>query len=141
MKILSDKLREERGDVYFEFLICLIIFVAFLSLSLQIFSAVKLKLWLDERTYAIMRNVQINGEITDNVDIMLEQTALRLGEPCVVEWTAEYFENTRKIQLGKTIRLKITGETLLFRLGKSAGVNVIISSEVVGTSEIYWKTP
>ncbi len=134
------RLLEERGDAYFEFLICLILAVTFISLSLQIFSAVKLKLWVDARISTVMRNVQVNGSITEDAEFLLDEVSEKIGVSCHVEWDTEFFDDSRKIQLGKSIRLRVSGEVPILKIGKGEAITVNITSEVVGTSEIYWKT-
>jgi hypothetical protein len=139
--LLYKSIKHERGDIYFEYLICLFIFIAVLSISLQVVSAVQLKFWLDGRTAAILREVQITGEISESTDALIGEVAAKLGESTAVEWDARFIGAARKIQLGEPIRLQITGETVLFSFGRTGGVTITISSEAVGTSAIYWKDP
>lgn len=133
-------LTDECGDMYFEYLICLFLFIAALWLTIQVLSAVRLKFWLDGRTTAIIRNVQINGEITDTAEAILEEVTDRLGDETFVEWDAPFIPGTGKIQLGDSIRLRISSKIVLFRIG-AREMKITISSETVGTSEIYWKDP
>jgi len=132
-------LLNKRGDVYFEYLICLFLFIASLSLTIQVLSAVQLKFWLDGRASAAVRNVQINGEITESTVAVIEEIKDRLGDDIVIEWDTRFIAGTTRIQLGDLIRLRITAETTLFKIGEKE-VEISISSEAVGTSEIYWKT-
>jgi len=131
-------LANKRGDVYFEYLICLFLFLAALSLTIQVLSAVRLKLWLDGRTSAAVRSVQINGEITDGAEAVIEEIKNRLGSDITVEWDTHFIAGTRKVQLGDMIRLRVSANTTLFKIGAEE-VRISISSEAVGTSEVYWK--
>lgn len=124
--------------MYFEYLICLFLFIAALSLTIQILSAVQLKFWLDGRASAAVRNVQINGEITESAEAVIEEIKGRLGDDITIEWDTRFIAGTRRIQLGDMVCLRISAETTLFKIGAEE-VEISISSEAVGTSEIYWK--
>lgn len=135
-----DVLMNERGDVYFEFLICMVLFIMLLSATLQVISAIQLKFWLDRKTAAIVRHVQIRGEIDHAADGMISEIEERLGESVVVEWEAQFITGTRKVQLGDQVRLRVYGEKTLFSFGKAEVVKIRLESEMVGTCERYWKT-
>ena len=139
MNRCTDCVSNERGDIYFEFLICMILFIIILSLSIQIIASVQLKFWLDRQTAAIVRHVQISGEIDDSADLMISEIEDRLNGMVSIEWDTPIITGTRRIQLGDQVRLSVQGEISLFRLGNSDILKVDISSEMVGTCERYWK--
>lgn len=129
----------QRGDIYFEFLICMILFIAILSLCLQIVASVQLKFWLERQIASIVRHVQICGEIDTTAEKMVSEIESRLGDKVRVEWDAMFIAGTRRIQLGNRVHLKVSGEIPLFRLAGSDILKVEISSEMAGTCERYWK--
>ncbi|MGI6039118.1 MAG: DUF4320 family protein [Clostridiales bacterium] len=135
-------LKNNRGDIYFEFLICMILFIFVLSLCIQLTTSVQLKFWLDRQTAAIVRHVQISGEVDAAADEMISGIRDRLGDSVSnvnIEWDTSFITGTNKIQLGNQVRLIVRGELSLFRLGKSEIIKVDISSEMAGTCERYWK--
>ena len=135
-------LKNNRGDIYFEFLIGLFLFIFVLSLCIQLTTSVQLKFWLDRQTAAIVRHVQISGEVDAAADEMISGIRDRLGDSVSnvnIEWDTSFITGTNKIQLGNQVRLIVRGELSLFRLGKSEIIKVDISSEMAGTCERYWK--
>lgn len=138
---MRSRWRSERGDLYLEFLVCLILFVACLSFTLQLYSAVRTKLWLDQKAEIVARSVAINGAVTEHAEALLSEITEKLGPDTTVVWETTFWEDTRKIQLGELFELRITGKVPLFQLGHTEPVTVSISTEVAGTSEIYWKSP
>ncbi|MGI6577807.1 MAG: DUF4320 family protein [Eubacteriales bacterium] len=133
-------LKNEQGDIYFEFLICMILFVVIISVTLQVVSAVQLKFWLDRKTAAIVRHVQIRGEVDQIAEQMISEIEERLEGNVTIEWDAQFITGTWKVQLGDQVRLSVIGETILFSIGKSDVVKISLMSEMVGTCERYWKT-
>lgn len=128
-----------QGDIYLEFLVCMVLFIMLLSVSLQIISAIQLKFWLDRRTATIVRHVQICGEIDGTAEEMVSEIEGRLGGDPVIEWEARFISGTRKIQLGDRVRLHVIGEKALLSFGKKEIIKISLESEMVGTCERYWK--
>ena len=105
-------LKNNRGDIYFEFLICMILFIFVLSLCIQLTTSVQLKFWLDRQTAAIVRHVQISGEVDAAADEMISGIRDRLGDSVSnvnIEWDTSFITGTNKIQLGNQVRLIVLG--------------------------------
>ncbi|WMJ24469.1 DUF4320 family protein [Paludicola sp. MB14-C6] len=108
--------------------------ISILSAAMNGLSLFIQKQSINNMAMELTRCIQINGEVNHTFNELYENMTKNKVEKPVVKIETEYIPNTKKVQLGKSIKITITKEA------KFLGVPVTIQGRGVGVSEVYHKT-
>lgn len=139
-KALSDK----TGSTYFELMIEFFVVVTLMATVLSFLSIFTVYLSLNQMCGRIVRVIELEGQVSDNVyDVfnqMKEQTGL---SPTMTIEDVNYLDDQQKIQLRDTFTVKLhySYSFTVLRPSSSPPVQIVIPVEVriTGMSERYWK--
>ena len=129
-------LKDNKGAAYIELTIVLLVIMAIISVSMQIYPAFILKYNLDSFAHEAMRTAETSGQIGkegDNKINILENTLNITPE---ITWSTEYLEG-KKNQLNSEIEVELIKEYTLKFLGNE--IQIPINAKAKGRSEVYWK--
>ncbi len=139
-QVLSDR----TGSTYFELMIKFIVVITLMATVLSFLSIFTVYLNLNHMCGRIVRTIELEGQISDNVyDVfyrLKEQTGL---SPTMTIEDVTYCDGQQRIQLRDTftVRLKYSHSFTVFNPSSSPPIQIAIPMEVriTGMSERYWK--
>ncbi|MCI4874971.1 DUF4320 family protein [Clostridioides difficile] len=117
-------------------LFIIFLIIAFAINALPVFTT---KYQLDQFSSSLMREVELTGEINENIDKRVQTLKEQTGvEPDEIKWDTTYINGTHKIQINEEIKLtlKKTVDIGFFEFGS---IPIDIPSKATGRSEQYWK--
>ena len=132
------------GSTYFELMIKFIVVITLMATVLSFLSIFTVYLNLNHMCGRIVRTIELEGQISDNVyDVfyrLKEQTGL---SPTMTIEDVTYSDGQQRIQLRDTftVRLKYSHSFTVFNPSSSPPIQIAIPMEVriTGMSERYWK--
>lgn len=141
---LKQLLSGKAGSTYFELIIKFIVVITLMATVLSFLSIFTVYLNLNHMCGRIVRTIELEGQISDNVyDVfyrLKEQTGL---SPTMTIEDVTYCDGQQRIQLRDTftVRLKYSHSFTVFNPSSSPPVRIAIPMEVriTGMSERYWK--
>lgn len=129
-------LKDNKGAAYIELTIVLLVIMAIISVSMQIYPAFILKYNLDSFAHEAMRTAETSGQIGKEVDNKINRLENTLNITPEITWSTEYLEG-KKIQLNSEIEVELIKEYTIKFLGNE--IQIPINAKAKGRSEVYWK--
>lgn len=133
MHLVKKVLKSKKGEIYIEYLIGILIV---LSITVGVVNGIfvlQQKKVLDNAAIELTRCIQLNGQLTDDFNIMFEALTEKMEVKPTYSIETKYISGTDKIQLGTTIILTLKQDTTWLAL------SLEIRSKGVGNSEVYFK--
>lgn len=124
----------EKGDMFLEAIISLIIIFSVFVSAINLFSLVMQKQSIDNMSMELARCIQMNGEVNAAYDNLYQTMTERMTPKPDVAITADYIGNTKKIQLGSAIKVEMKMPAVCL------GFTIEIIGRGYGSSEVYHKT-
>ena len=129
-------LKDNKGAAYIELTIVLLVIMAIISVSMQIYPAFILKYNLDSFAHEAMRTAETSGQIGKEVDNKINRLENTLNITPEITWSTEYLEG-KKIQLNSEIEVELIKEYTIKFLGNE--IQIPINAKAKGRAEVYWK--
>lgn len=136
---MKKRMKRKGGEGYIDVCICVIAFVMILTLAINIFSFISLRINMDEIADELIEEATYAGafdrDFYDRYDALAEQYF-----PYDVETGADKYFNTTygRVQLGNVMWVKVSVQTYIKGLGIFK-IPVTVNVKKTGLSEKYWK--
>ncbi|MEF9991302.1 MAG: DUF4320 family protein [Peptostreptococcaceae bacterium] len=131
-------LKNNKGEGYVDIAIMVLAFALMLAFAVKVYPVFVAKNNLNKFASEIVREVEIKGEIGNDIQNRIDTLDKTLGKTDGVYWNVKYINGTKKIQLGDPIEVTVKKEMNIgfFKFGSFP---VPLQSKDSGFSEVYWK--
>lgn len=126
-------LKDKHGEGYIDSVVILLVVMILIGLSLKVLPVFITKGDLNSFAQELMRTAEIEGEIGLKTQLKAQELADTLGLSPKIEWS-----KTGKMQLNSEFSLTLTTEVDI-GFFKFASFPIILSTKVLGRSEVYQK--
>lgn len=131
-------LKNNKGEGYVDIAVMVLAFALMLAFAVKVYPVFVAKNNLNKFASEIVREVEIKGEIGNDIQNRIDTLDKTLGKTDGVYWNVKYINGTKKIQLGDPIEVTVKKEMNIgfFKFGSFP---VPLQSKDSGFSEVYWK--
>lgn len=131
-------LKNNKGQGYVDIAVMVLAFALMLAFAVKVYPVFVAKNNLNKFASEIVREVEIKGEIGNDIQNRIDTLDKTLGKTDGVYWNVKYINGTKKIQLGDPIEVTVKKEMNIgfFKFGSFP---VPLQSKDSGFSEVYWK--
>ena len=137
---LLTTLKNNRGDGYTDVVVMILASMMVLVITINIFALLMQKQKLDYFAKELLNTVGTYGRISAETDAQYNELKAQTGLSPAVTWTASYYDSaTKEVQLGDTIKLKLSLSTSFKGTGEFMPIPVTLISGGSTLSERYWK--
>ncbi len=131
--------RSKKGEGYIDVVIGILVLMAVLVVTLNIFEFMTLKEDLDEISGQLIETATFNGCFDAAFDERAEDLQNRFFQFDVETGAQEYFNTSyKRVQLGDKMEVTVSVETYVRGLGVFK-IPITVTSHRSGISEKYWK--
>ena len=131
--------RSKKGEGYIDVVIGILVLMAVLVVTLNIFEFMTLKEDLDEISGQLIETATFNGCFDAAFDERAEDLQNRFFQFDVETGAQEYFNTSyKRVQLGDKMEVTVSVETYVRGLGVFK-IPITVTSHRSGISENYWK--
>lgn len=131
--------RSQKGEGYIDVVIGILVLMAVLVVTLNIFEFMTLKEDLDEISGQLIETATFNGCFDAAFDERAEDLQNRFFQFDVETGAQEYFNTSyKRVQLGDKMEVTVSVETYVRGLGVFK-IPITVTSHRSGISEKYWK--
>ena len=131
--------RSKKGEGYIDVVIGILVLMAVLVVTLNIFEFMTLKEDLDEISGQLIETATFNGCFDAALDERAEDLQNRFFQFDVETGAQEYFNTSyKRVQLGDKMEVTVSVETYVRGLGVFK-IPITVTSHRSGISEKYWK--